>query len=287
MVALLALLAFSAVAPSIAHFNHASATSTSDHIATGSWSQDQYDSIILQQAQAHNLDPFVVKAVIALESNFNTYAVSTIINSGCGYTHDLGLMQVNPVCSNTGSANLFDPWTNLSYGCSSLQEAFNTFGGNTALALMSYNIGIPQVQNGARNWAYADNVLNYVSQFENEHNSIYGSGNSQQQQQQQPNQQSSSSGTYTVQAGDTLYSISLKTGISWQTLAADNGISSPYIVQQGEVLQLSGSAQSYTVQSGNYLYQIAQSHGLSWQQIAWKNGIGSPYLIYPGQIIKL
>lgn len=44
--------------------------------------------------------------------------------------------------------------------------------------------------------------------------------------------------TYTVQNGDTLSKIGLKTGIAWKTIADLNGIKSPYVIRKGQVLKL-------------------------------------------------
>ena len=287
LVTLVTLLALSALAPSVGHLmgqsSHPivlSASATTDPIATGNWQQDQYDSIIVQLAQSRNLDPFIVKGVIMLESSFNTYAESRVINSGCDYTHDLGLMQVNAYCDNLGSANLFDPWANIYYGTAGLQRDFNLFG-SAAIALQAYNLGVIQVQNGARNLAYSSKVLGYAQQFRDEHASIYGTSYSSTQS---PSQ---SSDTYNVQAGDTLYIIGQKTGVNWQTIAADNGISSPYVIYQGEVLKLTGTSTTYTVRYGDTLFLISQRYGISWEQIAQENGIAAPYVIYPGQTIQV
>ncbi len=125
--------------------------STSDPIATGNWQQDQY----------------------ALESQFNTWAVSEVINSGCDYTHDEGLMQVNPYCQQTGSADLFDPATSIYHGTAQLSSAYWQLG-SMDLALQAYNIGLPNVLSGARNWAYSSATESYVQEFENEHCAVYG-----------------------------------------------------------------------------------------------------------------
>ncbi|MFG6351963.1 MAG: LysM peptidoglycan-binding domain-containing protein, partial [Oscillospiraceae bacterium] len=44
--------------------------------------------------------------------------------------------------------------------------------------------------------------------------------------------------TYTVKAGDSLSAIGAKTGVDWKTIAALNGISSPYTIPPGQVLKL-------------------------------------------------
>ncbi|TAN05363.1 MAG: LysM peptidoglycan-binding domain-containing protein [Rhodanobacteraceae bacterium] len=55
-----------------------------------------------------------------------------------------------------------------------------------------------------------------------------------------------SNGDYTVAPGDTLYSIAFAHGIDFRTLAALNGIPSPYVIHPGQVLKLKpgASAQS-------------------------------------------
>ncbi|MFD6477753.1 peptidoglycan-binding protein [Streptomyces anulatus] len=52
---------------------------------------------------------------------------------------------------------------------------------------------------------------------------------------------SSGSGTYTVKSGDTLSAIGAALGIKWQTLAALNGIKSPYRITPGQKLKTKAS----------------------------------------------
>ena len=46
---------------------------------------------------------------------------------------------------------------------------------------------------------------------------------------------------YVVQPGDSLYTIGLKFGVSWQTVASVNNINSPYIIYPNEVLIISAT----------------------------------------------
>ena len=220
------------------------ASGSSDPIATGIWQQDQYDSAILQQSQNQGLNPFIIKGQIMVESNFNTNAISSVLNTACQDTHDEGLMQVNPVCMSTGSANLFDPWTNLYYGTNALAYAYAQLG-DMSLAIQAYNLGVQQVKNGARNWAYYDEVMSYAQQFENEHCQNYGCGGSSSTSTTTssvppPSCQplGYSTNTYTVKAGDTLGCIAQKTQVGMQTLANLNNINAPYVVYPGETLRL-------------------------------------------------
>lgn len=211
---------------------HVRASASSDPIATGNWQQDQYDSIIVPLAQQNGLNPFVIKGQIMLESGFNTWAVSMVINWSCGGTHDEGLMQINPYCSGQWNG-LFDAWTNINYGTQSMGSLLRQFG-DISLALQAYNIGAGSVQAGQRNWGYSSAVLNWAQTFQNEHNNIYGYT--------PPTQSSGSSGsggwTYTVHSGDYLYALGQRFGVNWQSIAQANGIYSPYIIYPGEQLTI-------------------------------------------------
>ncbi|MDH2901667.1 MAG: LysM peptidoglycan-binding domain-containing protein [archaeon] len=281
---LLAALIGTAILPALGHpLIQRSASAASDPIAVGNSYQDQYDAIIIQYANANGLNPFLVKGQIMVESNFDTYALSHLANAGCGWTHDEGLMQINPYCSATGSANLFNAWTNIQLGTGFMATLYHQFG-SYDLALQAYNIGPNAVANGQRNWAYSNAVDGYAQQFESEHSSLMsGSGSSQ----------PSSSGTYsavtyTVQSGDYLYLIGQRYGVSWQSIASANGIYSPYTIYVGEKLTISGaSVTQYTVRPGDYLYSIGQRYGVSWQSIASANGISAPYIIYVGEVLTI
>jgi lipoprotein NlpD len=92
---------------------------------------------------------------------------------------------------------------------------------------------------------------------------------------------------YTVRRGDTLSTIADRCGVRWLDLAAENNLSAPYTLREGQVLALPGGARSYTVRRGDNLYRIAVSHGMSLQELASINGIPAPYTIYPGQELQL
>ena len=104
--------------------------------------------------------------------------------------------------------------------------------------------------------------------------------------------------TYNVKSGDCLSAIGTKTGVSWQTIAALNGLKSPYTIYSGQVLKLSvGSAspapaaptaQYYTVASGDTLSGIAQRKNTTIAALIRLNpGIKNPSLIYAGQKIRI
>lgn len=90
--------------------------------------------------------------------------------------------------------------------------------------------------------------------------------------------------SYTVQPGESLYSIAQKFETSWQALASANNISSPYSITVGQVLTIpaTGTVTNYTVQSGDSLYSIGQKTGVMWQAIAIANRIEPPYRLTVG-----
>lgn len=110
--------------------------------------------------------------------------------------------------------------------------------------------------------------------------------------------------THTVQAGENLYRIGLKYGISWVKLAEYNGLSNPNVVKVGQVLKLSADGtgtgttdptvtpspmteSTYTVKAGDNLFRIGLAYGISWVQIAEANGIVNPNQIKVGDVLKI
>ena len=113
---------------------------------------------------------------------------------------------------------------------------------------------------------------------------------------------SGANGTYTVKAGDTLYSISRRFGMSLSQLVSANGISTSSIIQPGETLRVVGgeatssvvrtnttvtSGGHYTVQAGDTLYSIARRNGMNLSSLLSLNGLSQSSTIYPGQRLTL
>lgn len=126
----------------------------------------------------------------------------------------------------------------------------------------------------------------------------------------------SSGGAYIVQAGDTLFGISQRYGVSVAAIVAANGLSSD-MVQIGQTLNIPGSdtaaappaydnapayqdnAPAYqpaapNAAGGNYiigprdtLFSLAQRFGTTVEAIADANGISYPYIIREGQSIAI
>lgn len=102
-----------------------------------------YEDIIIKEAKAHDLDPFLVAAVIYAESRYNPKAVS--------YVGARGLMQLMPATAkgisgrigdnNYSVDSLFDPATNIEYGTFHLQGLMGRYNRNVPAALAGYNGG--------------------------------------------------------------------------------------------------------------------------------------------------
>jgi soluble lytic murein transglycosylase-like protein len=89
---------------------------------------------ILEASAASNLPAALIYAVIAVESNSNTFAVSS---KGAQ-----GLMQLMPATAKRfGGTNTFDPRDNILTGSRYLRWLLDTFNQNIELAVAGYNAG--------------------------------------------------------------------------------------------------------------------------------------------------
>src|SRR3984957_18115950 len=99
----------------------------------------QYDSIIEHAAIAAAVEPNSLRAVIVVESGFNSHAIS---KRGA-----VGLMQLMPAtAARFGVANAFDPRQNGHGGARYLKFLIDRFGQNLGLALAAYNAGEDAVE---------------------------------------------------------------------------------------------------------------------------------------------
>ena len=94
----------------------------------------RYDSIIEKAALSASVEPNLLRAVIVVESGFNSRAVS---KRGA-----IGLMQLMPAtASRFGVSNPFDPRENVHAGARYLKFLIDRFGQDIRLALAAYNAG--------------------------------------------------------------------------------------------------------------------------------------------------
>jgi soluble lytic murein transglycosylase-like protein len=99
----------------------------------------QYDSIIEHAAVSSALEPNLLRAVIVVESGFNSRAVS---KRGA-----VGLMQLMPAtASRFGVSNPFDARQNVHAGARYLKFLIDRFGHDVRLALAAYNAGEDAVE---------------------------------------------------------------------------------------------------------------------------------------------
>lgn len=109
---------------------------------------------------------------------------------------------------------------------------------------------------------------------------------------------------YTVAAGDTLLGIALRFGMTWQALAAANGLGEFSLLQIGDVLTIPGAdrttaketaaaakpvsvARTHTVQTGETVWVIAARYGVDWRALLQANGLDEQALLQIGQVLAL
>jgi LysM repeat protein len=106
---------------------------------------------------------------------------------------------------------------------------------------------------------------------------------------------------YVVRAGDTLFAIAARAGITWRHLAELNQLADPNLIIAGQHLHVPPPAgpeglapvtrpiasTSYTVRPGDSLFAIAQKFGTTWQHLVQLNHLPDPDLLHPGQEITV
>jgi len=93
-----------------------------------------YDKEIMTASVKHDVDPYLVKAVIKAESNFDPNAISP--------KNAQGMMQLIPAtASDYGVDDPFDPVANIEGGVRYLKDLMEYFDGDMKLSLAAYNAG--------------------------------------------------------------------------------------------------------------------------------------------------
>jgi len=105
-------------------------------------SPDEIDQSVVMAAARHNVDPNLVRAVIRVESNFNSNAVS---RKGA-----MGLMQLMPKTARELKVkNPFDAEQNVDAGVRHLKYLLENYNGDVNLTLAAYNAGEGAVRRSA------------------------------------------------------------------------------------------------------------------------------------------
>lgn len=114
----------------------------------------QIDSLVSANAAAWQVDPALVKAIIANESGFNANATSK--------TGAQGLMQLEPgTAAGLGVHDCYDPAQNVWGGTRYIRGLLDRFNGDMRLAVAAYNAGPGAVEKYGGVPPYAE-TQNYV-----------------------------------------------------------------------------------------------------------------------------
>src|SRR6201997_1265480 len=122
-------------------------------------SPEEIDESIVMAAARHNVDPNLVRAVVKVESNFNSNAVS---RKGA-----MGLMQLMPQTARELKVkNPFDPDQHGDAGVRHLKHLLENYGGDVNLTLAAYNAGSGAVARSAGVPHFSE-TQNYVRRITN------------------------------------------------------------------------------------------------------------------------
>ncbi|HUN29860.1 MAG TPA: lytic transglycosylase domain-containing protein [Alphaproteobacteria bacterium] len=114
----------------------------------------QIDSLVNDNAQSQNVDPALIKAIIANESGFNANATSKVGAQG--------LMQLMPgTAAGLGVTDAYDPAQNVAGGTKYIKGLLDHFNGDVRLAVAAYNAGPGAVEKYGGVPPYAE-TQNYV-----------------------------------------------------------------------------------------------------------------------------
>lgn len=106
----------------------------SNQLFTSNAFNKSFDKHIIQACNKYGVDPYLVKAVIRAESNFDPNAVSP--------KNAKGLMQITPPTAKDYEVeDVLDPDSNIDGGVRILKHLIEYFDGNVELALAGYNAG--------------------------------------------------------------------------------------------------------------------------------------------------
>ena len=123
---------------------------------------EELEPIIKSAADKNGLDPAVIKAVMRVESNFRSDAVSRVGAQG--------LMQLMPGTARSLGIDPLDPEQNIEGGARYLKQQIDKFG-SIEKALAAYNAGPGTVMRYggvppyAETQRYVENVMRYIDQY--------------------------------------------------------------------------------------------------------------------------
>jgi soluble lytic murein transglycosylase-like protein len=122
----------------------------------------EIDRLVTANSAQWNVDPSLIKAIIANESGFNANATSNVGAQG--------LMQLMPgTAAGLGVSDAYDPAQNVWGGTRYIKGLLDRFGGDVKLAVAAYNAGPGAVEkySGVPPYAETQNyVQNVLSSYE-------------------------------------------------------------------------------------------------------------------------
>lgn len=123
-----------------------------------------YDHHISKSSRRYNVDPYLIKAVIKTESDFDCYALSTMGAQG--------LMQLMPETARELKVrNPFNPYENIDGGTRYLRNMLDLFDGDLSLSLAAYNAGptlvrrLQRIPGNSETVRYVQKVLAYYKGY--------------------------------------------------------------------------------------------------------------------------
>jgi lipoprotein NlpD len=91
-----------------------------------------------------------------------------------------------------------------------------------------------------------------------------------------------SASSYVVKPGDSLRSISARTGAGSEAIARANNIPAPFVIRVGQKLAIPGG-RYHLVREGETGIAIAVAYGVDWSRIIAVNALSEPYILRTGQ----
>lgn len=127
-------------------------------------STERFEDIIRSISERHAVDPHLVRAVIKVESDFQSRALS---RKGAQ-----GLMQLMPETARLHNVNdVYDPQENIDGGVRHLRLLLDRYQGDLQLSLAAYNAGMKAVERHrgvppfTETREYVKRVLDYVNRY--------------------------------------------------------------------------------------------------------------------------
>jgi murein DD-endopeptidase MepM/ murein hydrolase activator NlpD len=89
-------------------------------------------------------------------------------------------------------------------------------------------------------------------------------------------------GSYVVRTGDSLRSISVKTGAGSEAIARANNLAKPYTIFPGQKLDIP-AGRYHAVREGETGIAIARAYNVDWSRVITANDLEEPYVLRTGQ----